>query len=336
MTTTGAFKGGPKAGTPTVLVHLGAGVGNVVLATPLLLALHEMGFETDVWLSADYPQTADLLRPWSAVRDILVGTPGPSLFSRYAHILPAIPPFYWPRFAPRFHRVPGLVARPHESLFYEDEQEFYLSFARRLGWTQDRAPAYSLPIPQNDSHGVTGRTVVLAPGCKTGEMATKRWPHFTELAEAFDDVVVVGTPDDLRRRDGRPVEFSHRVRSFVGSLTLRQTAELMASAGVVVANDSGLAHVAGAVGVPTLIIFGPTPDLSLGAFPPNVTPLRQGLACEPCWFKMRFQACGRRISCLDGLGVDAVVEAVLRTGLENAREPEFQPRCPSDKVQKIM
>ena len=51
-----------------ILIHLGAGVGNVVLATPLLTALNQLGFEIDVALTADYPETADLLRPWSAVR----------------------------------------------------------------------------------------------------------------------------------------------------------------------------------------------------------------------------------------------------------------------------
>jgi hypothetical protein len=304
----------PRAGPPTALVHLGAGVGNVVLATPLLLALHAMGLETDVWLSADYPQTADLLRPWSVVREVFTGPLVAPRLARYAHVIPAIPPFYWARFAPRFARLANLVARPLESLFYEDEQEFYLSFARRLGCPRGPGTAYALPIAPDESFGVTQRTVVLAPGCKTGEMATKRWPHFRELAEEFEDVAVVGTADDLRGRDGRPFGFPRRVRSFVDRLTLRQTAELMAAAGVVVGNDSGLAHTAGAVGAPTLILFGPTPHRTLGTFPPNVTVLRQGLPCEPCWFKARFEACGRRISCLEGLQVETVFAEIQRIG----------------------
>ncbi len=312
---------GPRTGAPTALVHLGAGVGNVVLATPLLLALHAMGFETDVWLSADYPQTADLLRPWSVVREVFTGPLAAPRLARYAHVIPAIPPFYWARFAPRFVRLPNLVARPLESLFYEDEQEFYLSFARRLGCPRGPGPAYALPIAPDESFGVTQRTVILAPGCKTGEMATKRWPYFRELAEEFEDVAVVGTSDDLRGRDGRSLGFSRRVRSFVDRLTLRQTAEVMAAAGVVVGNDSGLAHTAGAVGVPTLILFGPTPHRSLGAFPQNVTILRQGLPCEPCWFKGRFAACGRRISCLQGLRVETVAAEMQWMG----------PGCPPSR-----
>ncbi len=297
-----------------VLVHLASGIGNIVLATPLLVALNELGLTVDVWLSADYPQTADLLRPWNVVRQIFSG-PSPPAMQQYAHVIPATPPFYWPRFAARFASLKNLVPRPRARLFYQEEQDFYLDFARHLGTSPDRHPFCTLPIVADETYGVISSTVVLAPGCKTGEMTAKRWPHFSELAEAFADVVIVGTEDDWRRSDGRCLRFPDHARSFVGQLTLRQTAELMAGAGVVVANDSGLAHIAAAVGAPTIIIFGPTPHQTLGQFPPNVTILRQGLACEPCWFGQRFRACARRITCLEALNVEIVVEKIQRIGI---------------------
>lgn len=167
-----------------------------------------------------------------------------------------------------------------------------------------------------DERGVGARTLVLAPGCKTGEMAAKRWPYFPQLAEAFPDVAVVGTRDDLRAHDGSPLRFPSHVRSFVDRLSLRQTAELLASAGVAVGNDSGLTHIAAAVGAPTIMLFGPTPHQSLGKFPPNVRVLRRGLACEPCWFQAPFRACAGRLDCLAHLSVGTVIEAVHRLGLE--------------------
>src|SRR5207237_2248924 len=119
------------------------------------------------------------------------------------------------------------------------------------------------------------------PGCKTGAMAAKRWPHFAEPAARLPDVAVVGTPDD-ETLGGRAVAWPPHVRSLVGRLTLRETAELLAGAGAVVANDRGLAHVAAAVGAPTVMLFGPTPHATLGTFPPNVTVLRAVLSCAPC------------------------------------------------------
>ena len=160
-------------------------------------------------------------------------------------------------------------------------------------------------------NAISSASVALAPGCKTGEMAAKRWPHYAELARRLDDVVVVGTSDDLRHFDGRDMLFPAHVRSFVDRLSLRQTAELLASAGVVVGNDSGLSHVAAAVGTPTVMLFGPTPDLSLGALPSNVRVMRAGVACEPCWFGARMDACRGRVDCLKQLDVDTVAREVV-------------------------
>ena len=77
-----------------------------------------------------------------------------------------------------------------------------------------------------------------------------------------------------------------------------------------IANDSGLGHVAGAVGVPTILLFGPTPDRTLGPLPKNVTILRTGLACEPCWFTAKLKACVGSVNCLQKLSVESVVQAV--------------------------
>jgi ADP-heptose:LPS heptosyltransferase len=297
-----------------VLVHVGAGIGNVVLGTPLFVALHEMSFKVDVWLSGDYPQTADLLKPWSVVRTILTDTSVDLRSRHYSYVISAIPPFYWPRYASRFKTTLPLVPRPAECLFYRDEQEFYLSFARRLGYPNDCRPFLCLPVAGAESEEASSHTLVIAPGCKTGEMAAKRWPHFPELADAFENVAVVGTADDLWRYNGEQMRFSPHVKMFVNQLTLRQTAELLAGAGAVVANDTGLAYVAAAVGTPTLILFGPTPHKSLGYLPPNVRVLRAGLACEPCWFQARFRACKGRIDCLAEVLADDVVCALAELG----------------------
>ena len=196
----------------------------------------------------------------------------------------------------------------------QDEQQYYWNFARRLGYVSERRPFCSLPITPSHPLGRNHRTLVLAPGCKTGEMAAKRWPYYQELADKFDDVAVVGTADDLMRYNGDRIRFSPHVQMFVDRLTLRQTAELLAGAGAVVANDTGLAYVSAAVGTPTLILFGPTPHKSLGRLPPNVYAVRAGLACEPCWFNARFRACANRIDCLAKVSVADVVASLAILG----------------------
>lgn len=307
-----------------VLVHLAAGVGNIVLATPLLVALDRAGFAVDVLLDADYPPTAELLKGWSTVREVFgCGARRAShLFGRYDALVPAVPPFYWPRLARFYPRAarPMMTRRPPDAIFYRDEQTYYLACAGALlaGRAADAdgdaaaPPVYRLPVAPSDEYGTGPQTLALAPGCKGGEMGAKRWPYFAELAARFADVVVVGTAEDLRRADGTNIEFAPHARLFVDRLSLRETAGLLASCGAVVANDSGLAHVAAAVGVPVVMIFGPTPERTLGPLAPNVTVVRAGLACEPCWFGERLRACAGRLDCLREISVARVEREARR------------------------
>jgi hypothetical protein len=301
------------------LVHLAAGIGNIILATPLLQALETLRLRTHLLLDADYDGAADLFEGWSAVERVVSG-PLPQILAAadYTHLIPAIPPFYWPRFQAAYYREDRVVARPPASLFYINEQHFYMSFARRLGYRETADPLAFLPVaprPESSSHRAgewaTAATLVLAPGCKTGEMAYKRWPYFAELATLFDDVAIVGTADDLYCADS-PLHFPDHVRNFAGELSLLETAQLLASAGFVTGNDSGLSHLAAAVGTPTMMIFGPTPHRELGAFAPHVDIVRAGLPCEPCWSGEKLAACEKRIDCLRSI-TPAHVAARIRS-----------------------
>jgi ADP-heptose:LPS heptosyltransferase len=287
-----------------VLVHLASGIGNIVLATPLVGVLARNGFAVDLVVDADYLGVDELFRGWSAVRRVYDGRGGLPLPASYERVAAAIPPFYWQRFRARYAQLD--IQRPPDMLFYENEQAYYLEFARFLGCDVSDAPYYFLPVQRR----VATATVVLAPGSKPLEMAAKRWPYFAELAAAFDDVALVGTADDLVQFDRARMSFPSHVCSFIGRLSLRETASLLADAAVVLANDCGLGHLAGALGTPTVLLFGPTPHRTLGALPPNVMVLRTGLPCEPCWFGARFRACSRRIDCLRQLRAETVVEAV--------------------------
>jgi ADP-heptose:LPS heptosyltransferase len=292
----------------TALVHLAAGIGNIVFATPLLRALHELGYVIDLRLNADYSATASLLQDWCVIRRILE-TSAP--IGTYDAVIPAIPPFYWPRFRALYRRT-GTVPRPPDELFYQNEQGWYLSYARSVGYSRDYAPETFLPVAPSSKYGVTASTIVLAPGCKTGEMAAKRWPGFVGLADRFSDITVVGSSQDLHTRDGVALRFGAHIRNLAGRLSLRETAECLAAAGLVIANDSGLGHLAAALGTPTILLFGPTPDQTLGPMPSHVTILRSALPCQPCWWEQRFRQCGGSVDCLRNLSVDQVEQTARR------------------------
>ena len=293
-----------------LLVHLATGIGNIVLATPMLVALSRQFGHIELRLDADYPGVGDLFRSWSALCAVHDTRNGEIPRAAYDVIVPAIPPFAWPRFAGIYRASAAAMRRPTDALFYADEQAYYLDFARRLGCDVEPRPSPFIPAAPCPHPDIGPHTLALAPGCKTGIMAAKRWPYFPDLAAEFDDVAVVGTQDDLRGFDGRRMVFPPHVRMLADRLSLAELAGALAGAGAVVANDSGIGHLAAATGASTVLIFGPTPHDVLGAFPPNVTVLRAGLRCQPCWLGTRLGACGGRVTCLRDIAVADLARAV--------------------------
>jgi heptosyltransferase-2 len=130
----------------------------------------------------------------------------------------------------------------------------------------------------------TGRAVALAPG-SVG--ASKRWTYYPEaarrLAEQGLDVWVVGGPGETAMAAEIVSAGGARVRDLTGS-DLRNGILAMAAADVAISNDSGLMHIAAALGTPTMGIFGPTSPYHwapLNGLAATVQ-TRTVVPCQPC------------------------------------------------------
>ena len=157
----------------------------------------------------------------------------------------------------------------------------------------------------------TAPAVALAPG-SVG--ASKRWPYYPEaarlLAEGGLDVWVIGGPGEKALAQEIVAAGGARVRDLTGT-DLRNGILAMATASVAISNDSGLMHIAAALGTPTMGIFGPTspyhwaPLNGLAATVQTET----NVPCQPCHrpvCTMNDHRCMRDIAASD------VVEAALR------------------------
>ncbi len=141
-----------------------------------------------------------------------------------------------------------------------------------------------------------GGYYVFAPGAEYGP--AKRWPaaHFAELARRLDrPVVLLGSGKEfaLCEEIAAPVnaEQAGKCVNLAGKTTLAQAFSAIAGSKSTISNDSGLMHVAAALGVPQIAIFGSssplhTPPLSDKATvlwlknQPNYQP---PLDCAPCF-----------------------------------------------------
>jgi ADP-heptose:LPS heptosyltransferase len=132
-----------------------------------------------------------------------------------------------------------------------------------------------------------GEWLALAPGARH---APKRWPleRFTEFARGFQEsgrgrVVLVGGPEERGICEELASRLPQESLVAAGELSLRGSAAVLERARVLVCNDSGLMHLAEAVGTPVLAVFGPT-SRELGYFPldPRSRVLEQFPPCRPC------------------------------------------------------
>jgi heptosyltransferase-2 len=130
--------------------------------------------------------------------------------------------------------------------------------------------------------GITGKIIALCPGSKHYE---KRWPRFAELADSI-----------IRDGNNRVIVFSDTNDEFAADLNISSPnliagrglgfdilAAAMAHCDIVAANDSGLMHLAVALGIPAVAIFGPThPDLGFAPLGSHDQIVCDHIACSPC------------------------------------------------------
>jgi ADP-heptose:LPS heptosyltransferase len=142
--------------------------------------------------------------------------------------------------------------------------------------------------------------------------ATKRWmpERFAETGKELQrryggTVVVVGGPDE--RSLGQEVANAAGDRSLnlAGRTPLPVLGALLSRLAVFITNDSGPAHIAYALRVPTVAIFGGTDPTRWG--PPRGEDFRvliNPIACWPC----DYGECPFGYTCLQGISVDQVLE----------------------------
>ncbi len=185
---------------------------------------------------------------------------------------------------------------------------YYLDLITAIGALEDS----SLPKLRKDPTTVTGaRGLVLAfcPGAEYGP--AKRWPveNFIAMARHFiatrkAKIVLLGAPGDTAIADAFMKEVPE-AENRVGKTSLAEFMAALVAARLVVCNDSGAMHVASALGVPTLSVFGSTEPALTGPLGARIRVLRHHVPCSPCFLR----ECPIDFSCMTGVSADAGIIA---------------------------
>jgi heptosyltransferase-2 len=193
------------------------------------------------------------------------------------------------------------IALPRPGVLPPHESFYYLELLRRAGWL-DRLPA-SLTVELRSApraraaglarfaaEGIATPVIGVSPGAAFG--SAKRWlperfaASACTLAERLGATVALhGSASErelcesvramIEARGLRAVNYS-------GQTTLEEFIERAAASRLFLTNDSGAMHIASALGVPTVAVFGPTNPATTGPAGPWARIVSNPVDCAPC------------------------------------------------------
>ncbi len=214
------------------------------------------------------------------------------------------------RRGPRFATVPPdqtVYTRPY---VFGEGHETVINLRGAGGVTREDRIPYPLRVPAAESTG--NCQVILHPGSSASGV-TNRWPveAYAETARRLHKsgfcILAVGTPEEkilltlLQKQAGAAL-------SIRTDLSLDQLALQLAMARLVIANDSGIGHLAASVGTPLLTIMGANRPERVAPAGPHVTVI--GPRCEfgGCYNNPAVPVC---LLCITRITPDEVVRTAL-------------------------
>jgi ADP-heptose:LPS heptosyltransferase len=303
------WEGAPRK----VGVLLTAGIGDTVLFSSILQDLKDC--EITLFTGAGNGAMAELLpgirvvrlpitAPFKALKIIrresfdlwLDGNPWPRLNALLSHFARA-------RFKVGFntpnqyrHLVYDLAVIHQKNIH---ELENYRNLIRPLGFNPIHLPKVEAPEQKKEAYVVMH---LFAGGSRAH---LKEWPQekWRELIRHFPHhrIFLTGSKEDAPRLASLGAEV------VAGKLSLKETAALLKKASLVISVDTGIMHLAAAVGAPVVALHGPTSPARWGAIGPHVIAIQPDKDYEPC-IHLGFESLCKESRCMRSISVAQVLE----------------------------
>jgi lipopolysaccharide heptosyltransferase II len=222
-------------------------------------------------------------------------------------------------------RVPVSSSPTH----LQHQAEVYLDLARAIKLPID-APRMRFEPTARERQSVS-RPSRLRVALFTGggsnpgmDLTAKRWPleRYQELArrlihELDAQILLIGGPGDVplnqQLQDTLRVQ-EDAIINLTGKTSLGELAAQLEQCSLFIGNDSSPMHLAAAVNIPIIAIFGPTSPQEYGPYPPDdprhIAIWRHPTG-QPCFFLGKMQTCAH-CTCMQSVTVDDVWQAVLQ------------------------
>jgi heptosyltransferase-2 len=202
-------------------------------------------------------------------------------------------------------KVPEPGEIPRHQRFY------YLELLRRAGFIDKLPECESIQLPRTTN---PKKVIGVSPGAAYG--GAKRWlpERFAEAASKLAEargasIALFGSQseralcDQIAQLINGPAVTNH-----AGQTTLAQFTDLASACELFLTNDSGAMHIASALGVPTVAIFGATDHIATGPTGAGARVVREPVECSPCLLR----ECPIDHRCMTRVTTQRVVEEALQ------------------------
>jgi ADP-heptose:LPS heptosyltransferase len=220
------------------------------------------------------------------------------------------------------HRVLVPPLSLHESLCIKAVTDAGL---RLCGVSPPSSAEWQLPDSYRAA-SVKGGAVTLGVhiggGSNSGnDFTLKRWPYFGDFVKRVLDlpdirIILFGASSEASEAEAImrciATKNSSRIESRIGKTALLSLATEMSNCDVFVGVDSGPLHIADALGIPCLGLYGPTSHISWGLLGARSQAFSIGTSCSPCYHDDgKFPVCRHSNRCMRDISPEIVVEKLL-------------------------
>lgn len=223
------------------------------------------------------------------------------------------------------------IALPRPGEVPAHEKFYYLELLRRAGWI-DALPDESfiaLSVPEQNRAraaeflaraGARSDSLRIAIGAGASYGSAKCWPpaRFAELANRLQsqtdaDVILFGTAAEAAVASAIAAEMRRPPIDLTEKTAIADLPALLSQCHLFIGNDSGAMHVAAAVGLPVVAVFGPTDPHGTAPVTPRCRIVQQKPYCSPCFLRH----CPTDHRCMRNITAD-MVEAAAKHWLPAA------------------
>jgi heptosyltransferase-2 len=216
------------------------------------------------------------------------------------------------------------VPLPRHGEIPTHEKFYYLELLRRTGWldSAQEETFIELRVPEEKRRGaqkflceagVRGDALRIAIGAGASYGSAKCWPppRFAEVAnrlqsEADADIILFGTSAEAGVATAISAAMRRRPVDLTGKTAIADLPALLSQCHLFIGNDSGAMHVAAAVGLPVVAVFGPTDPEGTAPVTPRCNIVQQKPYCSPCFLRR----CPTDHRCMTAITANMVEAAV--------------------------